>query len=533
MKKKVKFMKEKAITLIALVVTIIVLLILAAVAINLTIGDNGIIKRAEDAREIAERAKREEELQLDLMDSLIKYYEIKDEEDYIEYIEDIIAKLHIQGVYKVTGIENMNGKIIKLDCVREDNSTLYREEIEISNEEVKLNNSKKTNKIDDEAKLLKIFIDANMKNEELPPEVIFIGDDIVEYNGNEYVWINEEFEDDVHYEWSTYFEKNVPMEITGEWKDVFVGEECAIAIDINDELWGWFPEKFSANKLKDIEPIKLKELDSTLPEKIVVKKYRDVIFLINEEASNFYYRCYADGIQKKNLNQTINIKDISYDAIIDENGKIWKYSSDGELESITDENDIVFEKFNPNVYDSETGIAIDKNGDFWNIKFYNKSIKNVSEEARKNGKNITQMSNAIALANDGNLYYYFDFEDGSEFIDLEANIKELSERFWIDENGQLYVFVDHHSGMDYKLVESETKFDKFIVPDYRPKLLDENGDLWILSVETIGNFTELSSVKLEKYLKMQDNWKNYSTYNYATMIIDENSKMLVYGNFEY
>lgn len=54
MKKKEKLIKKwknkwSGITLIALVVTIIVLLILAAVAINLTIGDNGIFTRAQDA----------------------------------------------------------------------------------------------------------------------------------------------------------------------------------------------------------------------------------------------------------------------------------------------------------------------------------------------------------------------------------------------------------------------------------------------------------------------------------------------------
>ena len=39
----------KGITLIALVVTIIVLLILASVAISLSIGNNGIFTRAQDA----------------------------------------------------------------------------------------------------------------------------------------------------------------------------------------------------------------------------------------------------------------------------------------------------------------------------------------------------------------------------------------------------------------------------------------------------------------------------------------------------
>lgn len=43
------FKKEKGITLVALVVTIIVLLILAGVAISLSIGNNGIFNRAQNA----------------------------------------------------------------------------------------------------------------------------------------------------------------------------------------------------------------------------------------------------------------------------------------------------------------------------------------------------------------------------------------------------------------------------------------------------------------------------------------------------
>lgn len=45
------FKKENGITLVALVVTIIVLLILAGVAISLTIGNNGLFTRAQNAAE--------------------------------------------------------------------------------------------------------------------------------------------------------------------------------------------------------------------------------------------------------------------------------------------------------------------------------------------------------------------------------------------------------------------------------------------------------------------------------------------------
>ena len=54
----------KGITLIALVVTIIVLIILAGVSINLVMGDNGIITMAQKAKENTELAQSEEEKQM-------------------------------------------------------------------------------------------------------------------------------------------------------------------------------------------------------------------------------------------------------------------------------------------------------------------------------------------------------------------------------------------------------------------------------------------------------------------------------------
>ena len=44
--------KNKGITLVALVVTIVVLLILAGVSINLVLGNNGIIAKAKDAEKV-------------------------------------------------------------------------------------------------------------------------------------------------------------------------------------------------------------------------------------------------------------------------------------------------------------------------------------------------------------------------------------------------------------------------------------------------------------------------------------------------
>ena len=55
---KTKIKQERGITLIALVVTIVVLLILAGVSINAVFNDNGIIKRAQEAQNKMDEAQQ-------------------------------------------------------------------------------------------------------------------------------------------------------------------------------------------------------------------------------------------------------------------------------------------------------------------------------------------------------------------------------------------------------------------------------------------------------------------------------------------
>ena len=57
---------QKGITLVALVITIIILLILAGITINLTLGENGLLNRAESAKEKHEEEAAREKLELAL-----------------------------------------------------------------------------------------------------------------------------------------------------------------------------------------------------------------------------------------------------------------------------------------------------------------------------------------------------------------------------------------------------------------------------------------------------------------------------------
>ncbi len=68
MNKKIRIQENKAITLIALVITIVILIILAGVAVNLSLGENGIFNRAKIAREQYKMAEVKEKIELAIVD---------------------------------------------------------------------------------------------------------------------------------------------------------------------------------------------------------------------------------------------------------------------------------------------------------------------------------------------------------------------------------------------------------------------------------------------------------------------------------
>ena len=75
--------EEKAITLVTLAVTIVVLIILAGVSINTLVGDNGIITKAKQARENIIYAGQEEQEQLNQL-----FWEMEQDGSYTEDEED-------------------------------------------------------------------------------------------------------------------------------------------------------------------------------------------------------------------------------------------------------------------------------------------------------------------------------------------------------------------------------------------------------------------------------------------------------------
>ena len=127
-----KIRGQKGITLIALVVTIIVLIILAGISISLLFGKSGIITIAKKGQEIADVATAQEKLELIKSEIPIKILEGKDStvnlNNYleelnkdknkkdcdvtnIEKLNDINAEITISGKYKFIAKDEENGNV--------------------------------------------------------------------------------------------------------------------------------------------------------------------------------------------------------------------------------------------------------------------------------------------------------------------------------------------------------------------------------------------------------------------------------------
>jgi hypothetical protein len=116
--------KQKGITLIALVITIIILLILAGISIATLTGENGILSKANTAQTETEKAGAKEKVQMAVMSSYdnsgkLDYTQLKTNLDNVEGIDkntvpQIITEQSFDLIVKVDGYEvkiEKNGKV--------------------------------------------------------------------------------------------------------------------------------------------------------------------------------------------------------------------------------------------------------------------------------------------------------------------------------------------------------------------------------------------------------------------------------------
>ena len=108
-KKNERTKNKKGITLVALVVTIVVLIILAGISINLAVGDNGVISKAKQAKEMQEMSDVHDKLEL------IRGKVAIDNETIVtwdKYKDELIKENIITGDDDVEDIENGKKQIV-------------------------------------------------------------------------------------------------------------------------------------------------------------------------------------------------------------------------------------------------------------------------------------------------------------------------------------------------------------------------------------------------------------------------------------
>lgn len=105
-----KFTNKNGITLITLIITIVVLIILVGVAINISIGNNGIFKKAKEAKNKYNETVAREKLELILEEARIDK-ETKNEYNSEEYLNNLLESKGITVNENEVIVDNYNFKI--------------------------------------------------------------------------------------------------------------------------------------------------------------------------------------------------------------------------------------------------------------------------------------------------------------------------------------------------------------------------------------------------------------------------------------
>lgn len=251
MRKTIK--REKGITLVALVITIIIIIILATVTLNFAFGDNGLIKRAEDARDYYTNSAKEE---AELMSNLEEYWKseingIGFKEIAADYVQSLAideygnlwgwgnneyGQLGIGSteLYKTTPVQIKDGTRFEKICSGQQHSLAIDEDGNLwawgYNEYGQLGDGTT------EDKLTPVQIKVGTKFKEIYAELVH-SLAIDEY-GNLWAWGYNgygQFGD------GTTEDKLTPIQIKDgtKFKEIAAGEYHSLAIDEAGNLWTW------------------------------------------------------------------------------------------------------------------------------------------------------------------------------------------------------------------------------------------------------------------------------------------------------
>ncbi len=195
--KKIEMKQNLGITLVALVITIIVLLILAGVTISLTFGENGILERAEKAKEIYNEQEAREKLSLALVD-LQTDKRIDNLYNKNEYVNNKLLNQEMTPVGDIIVVNEWQFQIDRdrLEIVANLGSGKQNENIKIeTTQEVSsdyVNSTIKSTVIYNEGNISEITINGEVVKIEIEKNGVYNIEKVVEENGNYTIIVKDE-----------------------------------------------------------------------------------------------------------------------------------------------------------------------------------------------------------------------------------------------------------------------------------------------------------------------------------------------------
>ena len=424
-----KLKKEKGITLIALVITIIVLLILAGVSIAMLTGENGILTVAQRVKEEMDKKASEEQIKLSQLCNYINSY-IGEEVDF--------NYLNIKGLYK---LEETEEKIL-IDCIREIEGKFYREQLEINSNDIKVLNSINVKNLEDLAIPLYLMLveEDTSKIEYLEEFGNYI---FVSYNNTEYqitMRYSEESQITSIDKVAKLSEKNW-IDI-GEMYDV--GEYPNVHMILQDDAKEIYILKGYGDGKNRIEDGKLIKLNIGIEWKI---KGNNLIYSDNKTIGVFDENVELITMKPKDK----MIKDMKSYIILYEDGEVYNF----------DQQKTVLE----NVKEIYESLYIYKdNNDNILLKKDNGKFENLGKIKTKKIINSTILTEEGDLLIDGNKKEIgFKIKDFLYGIDYKI----------ISQSGEIYT-TDWYSEIE-KMELGENKFKGFI----QNLLIDEEENVWI------------------------------------------------------
>ena len=119
------FKKERGITLVALVVTIVVLLILAGVSISMVLGNNGIVTKAKETQTAQDKAYAEDvvesglkAVQIEVLSNTLPTDKIAEVAYVVEKIGDPAFKVKADSTDTITYTKGTSTYDIKVDMTK-------------------------------------------------------------------------------------------------------------------------------------------------------------------------------------------------------------------------------------------------------------------------------------------------------------------------------------------------------------------------------------------------------------------------------